>query len=173
MVLAQAVVSLVAARQGRRADAVKAWECAYDGWPRLVEAVPIRGRIPQIALAEAASLLGHEQRALAVLRSLPHDQFPDEIGKFWWAEYGRLLELAGSSVSISESLPGMTPARLRVLRALHSHKTVPVIAEELGRSVATVRVHVREVYAALGVHTRAQAVARGIELGLITVDTAG
>lgn len=43
----------------------------------------------------------------------------------------------------------------------------PEIAAELFVSVNTIRTHMRHLYAKLGVHTRAKAVERGRELGLL------
>jgi len=54
-----------------------------------------------------------------------------------------------------------------VLRYLPTNLTVPEIAGELYVSVNTVKTHVRNLYAKLGTHRRAEAVARARSLGLL------
>ena len=54
-----------------------------------------------------------------------------------------------------------------MLRYLPTNLTGPEIAGELYVSVNTVKTHVRNLYAKLGAHRRAEAVARARELGLL------
>ena len=54
-----------------------------------------------------------------------------------------------------------------MLRYLPTNLTVPEIAGELYVSRHTVRTHIRHLYAKLGTHTRAEAVARARALGLL------
>jgi LuxR family transcriptional regulator, maltose regulon positive regulatory protein len=54
-----------------------------------------------------------------------------------------------------------------VLRYLPTNLTAPEIAGELYVSPNTVKVHMRSVYAKLGAHRRAEAVARARGLGLL------
>ncbi len=61
----------------------------------------------------------------------------------------------------------LSDAELRVLRYLPTNLPAPEIASELVASVNTIRTHTRRMYAKLGVHTRAQAVDRARELGLL------
>ena len=56
---------------------------------------------------------------------------------------------------------------MRVLRYLPSYLSAPEIAAELSVSVSTVKTHLRSLYAKLGTHRRAAAVARARELGLL------
>jgi len=68
------------------------------------------------------------------------------------------------------SRPPLEPLRqseLRVLRYLPTNLTAPEIAAELYVSLNTVKTHVRNLYAKLGTHRRAEAVARARALGLL------
>ena len=58
-------------------------------------------------------------------------------------------------------------SEIRVLRYLPTNLTAPEIARELYVSRYTVKTHVRNVYAKLGAHGRAEAVARARDLGLL------
>jgi LuxR family maltose regulon positive regulatory protein len=55
-----------------------------------------------------------------------------------------------------------------VLRYLPTNLSGPEIAAELFVSPNTIRSHLRNVYAKLGVHSRADAVNRARELGLLS-----
>jgi LuxR family transcriptional regulator, maltose regulon positive regulatory protein len=61
----------------------------------------------------------------------------------------------------------LSESELRVLRYLPTNLTGPEIAGELYVSTNTVRTHLRHVYAKLGTHGRAEAVARARVLGLL------
>jgi LuxR family maltose regulon positive regulatory protein len=66
--------------------------------------------------------------------------------------------------------PPLEPLRqseLRVLRYLPTNMTAPEIASELYVSLNTVKTHTRSLYAKLGTHRRAEAVARARSLGLL------
>ena len=58
-------------------------------------------------------------------------------------------------------------SELRVLRYLPTNLTAPEIASELYVSRNTVKTHMRNLYAKLGTHRRAEAVERARELGLL------
>ena len=62
----------------------------------------------------------------------------------------------------------LSESELRVLRYLPTNLRSPEIASELFVSLNTVRTHLRNVYAKLGVHRRADAVKRARELGLLS-----
>jgi LuxR family transcriptional regulator, maltose regulon positive regulatory protein len=62
----------------------------------------------------------------------------------------------------------LSESELRVLRYLPTNLRAPEIASELFVSLNTIRTHLRNVYAKLGVHSRADAVKRGRELGLLS-----
>jgi LuxR family maltose regulon positive regulatory protein len=62
----------------------------------------------------------------------------------------------------------LSDAEVRVLRYLPTNLRGPEIAAELFVSQNTVRTHLRNVYGKLGVHSRAEAVERARELGLLS-----
>ena len=62
----------------------------------------------------------------------------------------------------------LSESELRVLRYLPTNLQGPEIAAELFVSLNTIRTHLRNVYAKLGVHSRADAVTRARELGLLS-----
>jgi LuxR family maltose regulon positive regulatory protein len=64
-------------------------------------------------------------------------------------------------------LEALSDSEIRVLRYLPTNLTAAEIARELTVSHNTVRTHVSHVYAKLGAHTRAEAVARARALGLL------
>ena len=61
----------------------------------------------------------------------------------------------------------LSDSELRVLRYLPTNLTAPEIGRELCVSRNTVKTHMRNVYAKLGTHRRAEAVARARDLGLL------
>jgi LuxR family maltose regulon positive regulatory protein len=61
----------------------------------------------------------------------------------------------------------LSESELRVLRYLPTNLTGPEIANELYVSPTTVKTHVRNLYAKLGTHRRAEAVTRARNLGLL------
>ncbi len=63
---------------------------------------------------------------------------------------------------------GITPRETEVLKLLAQGRTNPQIAEDLAISRGTVKIHVQNIIAKLGVSDRTQAAVRAIELGLAT-----
>ena len=70
----------------------------------------------------------------------------------------------GSPPRLTEPL---SHSEIRVLRYLPTHLSAPEIAGELSVSTSTVKTHMRNLYAKLGVHSRAEAVERARALGLL------
>jgi LuxR family transcriptional regulator, maltose regulon positive regulatory protein len=62
----------------------------------------------------------------------------------------------------------LSESELRVLRYLPTNLRAPEIAAELFVSLNTIRSHMRNIYAKLGVHSRTDAVTRARELGLLS-----
>ena len=77
---------------------------------------------------------------------------------------GRASPQRGSGAPLRDEL---SEAELRVVRYLPSNLTASEIASELVVSTNTVRTHMRHIYAKLDAHSRAEAVARARELGLV------
>jgi len=80
--------------------------------------------------------------------------------------------LAGSSHAVSPAGPRpaaepLSDTELRVLRYLPTNLTAPEIASELYVSPNTIKTHMRNLYAKLGTHRRAETVARARDLGLL------
>ena len=71
---------------------------------------------------------------------------------------------AGGPRPLLEALSG---SELRVLRYLPTNLTAPEIARELYVSPNTVKTHIKNLYAKLGTHHRAEAVERARALGLL------
>ena len=61
----------------------------------------------------------------------------------------------------------LTKSEIRVLRYLPTHLSAPEVAGELSVSTTTVKTHLRNVYAKLGAHSRAEAVESARALGLL------
>jgi DNA-binding NarL/FixJ family response regulator len=81
-------------------------------------------------------------------------------------------EADGGASSSSSSAPvssrlDLTDRELDVLRCLVRGLSYAETGEDLGISEGTVRTHVRSVYKKLQVHSVAQAIRRGMELGLV------
>jgi LuxR family maltose regulon positive regulatory protein len=74
----------------------------------------------------------------------------------------------GDATPLEEPL---SESELRVLRYLPTNLRGPEIASELFVSLNTIRAHLRHIYAKLGVHSRADAVKRARELGLLSPTT--
>ena len=66
----------------------------------------------------------------------------------------------------------LSDSELRVLRYLPTHLSAPEIADQLSISRNTVKTHMRNLYAKLGTHRRADAVIRARDLGLLAPSTA-
>ena len=74
---------------------------------------------------------------------------------------------APASAAARPPLEPLTMSEIRVLRYLPTHLSAPEIAGELSVSTTTIKTHLRNLYAKLGVHRRAEAVERARTLGLL------
>jgi LuxR family transcriptional regulator, maltose regulon positive regulatory protein len=84
----------------------------------------------------------------------------------------QILDLAGNGPAppLAEPRPSLDPlsrSEIRVLRYLPTHLTAPEIASELSVSTSTVKTHLRNLYARLGAHSRAEAVESARALGML------
>jgi LuxR family transcriptional regulator, maltose regulon positive regulatory protein len=75
---------------------------------------------------------------------------------------------AASSEDVAPLREPLSESELRVLRYLPTNLPAPEIAAELYVSLNTIRTHTRHLYAKLAVHSRADAVTRARELGLLS-----
>jgi LuxR family maltose regulon positive regulatory protein len=86
---------------------------------------------------------------------------------------GQILDLLGGNCPApplagpQPPLEPLTKSEIRVLRYLPTHLSAPEVAGELSVSTNTVKTHMRNVYAKLGVHSRAEAVESARALGLL------
>jgi LuxR family transcriptional regulator, maltose regulon positive regulatory protein len=78
-----------------------------------------------------------------------------------------LKRLLGNTAAAQELPEPLSERELAVLRFLPTNLSAAEIGSELYLSVHTVKTHMRKLYAKLDVHTRAEAVAKGRELGLL------
>jgi LuxR family maltose regulon positive regulatory protein len=83
------------------------------------------------------------------------------------AHAGLITEIRGLLAGIQPPQEPLRDSELRVLRYLPTNLTAPEIAGELSVSPHTVKTHMRNVYAKLGTHRRAEAVTRARDLGLL------
>lgn len=67
----------------------------------------------------------------------------------------------------ADATPVLSPRMLQILRLVADGLANKQLARLLGISEATVKTHLKELYAKLGVGSRAEAVAAGLRLGLI------
>jgi two-component system, OmpR family, response regulator len=79
----------------------------------------------------------------------------------------RLIDRAQERNNAASAGFGLTRRELEVLQLLGSGSRAPEIAAELGISPKTVSSHIQSIFRKLGVHSRAQAVARAYEHGLV------
>jgi DNA-binding CsgD family transcriptional regulator len=67
----------------------------------------------------------------------------------------------------------LTAREIQVLQLLARGNSYADVARHLGISVQTVGTHIKNTYRKLSVHTATAAVARAVELGLLTLKLAG
>jgi DNA-binding NarL/FixJ family response regulator len=83
------------------------------------------------------------------------------------ARVRRLIERSQENDNAASAGFGLTRRELEVLQLLGSGKRAPDIAADLGISPKTVSSHIQSIFRKLDVHSRAQAVARAYEHGLV------
>jgi ATP/maltotriose-dependent transcriptional regulator MalT len=111
-------------------------------------------------LTDAEATLRSAREALAEISdSGPVPALADAVGQE--------LEIARNRASSGELLEPPSDAELAVLRLLAGDLSIREIGERLVLSQNTIRSHTRALYNKLGVHTRADAVARATVLGLL------
>jgi LuxR family transcriptional regulator, maltose regulon positive regulatory protein len=124
---------------------------------RALDLTETDGQLLPFLLFPAPKLLERHARLGTAHASLISEILAVLAGRAPTAQAGRAQPL----------LEPLSDTELRVLRYLPTNLPVPEIASELVVSVNTIRTHTRHMYAKLGVHTRAKAVQRARELGLL------
>lgn len=82
---------------------------------------------------------------------------------------GQVLTAPDDELSFDDLNVSLTPREREVLALLSEGLSNKRAARQLGVSESTVKFHVQAVYSKLGVQSRAAAVTRGIQLGLVSV----
>ena len=122
------------------------------------------GRLIQ---ARAATALEEASLARQLIIEAQARMTPDLIGTL----AQELLDEAESALARLRAdgvySPALTAGEMRVLRFLPSHLELPQIGEHLFVSANTVKTHVASIHRKLGVSSRAEAVERARELGLL------
>jgi LuxR family maltose regulon positive regulatory protein len=138
-------------------ERLRAWQLIAYGSMALAE---VRHR--QHELAAARRLLG---RVRDILEALPDPG--DGLGRLERME--KVLRLRATHDRDAEAAPfwELSAREVEVLRLLPSRLSQREIAAELFVSFNTIRTHTRVIFSKLGVTSRAEAVARGRELGLL------
>jgi DNA-binding CsgD family transcriptional regulator len=152
----------------RQADALRCWQAAATA----LAALPLplaRARVMR-RLGDARAAVGDAAGAAVALRDAI-----DGFGRLGCQHYVRettlaLRQLAPAQLSAADERQlqaGLTPRQLQILARVASGGTDKQIARELALSPRTVEMHVARLLAVLGCRSRAEAVRRGSELGLI------
>jgi DNA-binding CsgD family transcriptional regulator len=144
----------------------KAWQAAVEAFSygHVYEVARCRWRLAEALLStgdrEQATLAAQAAHQTAVRLGAGPLQAALEL----LARRGR-LDL-GAGLSAERGLAGLTPREVEVLRLLVEGRSNRQIAEQLFISGKTASVHVTNILAKLGVHSRLEAAARARELGL-------
>ena len=131
---------------------------ASQALERALDIAESDGLVLPFLLHPAAELLARHSRARTTHASLISEILDLLSGRTPVARSGAAEPLR---VPLSDS-------ELRVLRYLPTNLPAPEIAAELSVSLNTIRTHMRNVYAKLAVHSRADAVTRARALGLLS-----
>ena len=169
-----AVSAAVRAARGRVEDAGRDVRRAQQLLARLTEFIPWYEAEVRQALARAALRLSDVPMARALLAEAAHFQrrVPDSPVLGQWIEQARAQASAASATGVAGGWV-LTTAELRVLQFLPSHLSFPEIATGLCVSPNTIKTHARAVYRKLDAGSRAEAVLRARETGLLDTPASG
>jgi LuxR family maltose regulon positive regulatory protein len=138
-------------------DALRDEDAAAKALERALDAAEPDGALGIFLLYPAPDLLKRHRRRHTTHASLIADILSLLAGR----------QLAPQPGTVQPLLEALSDSEIRVLRYLPTNLQGPEIASELFVSMNTIRTHLRNVYAKLGVHNRADAVKRARELGLL------
>lgn len=165
---ASAALGLVLAEEGSLAEAER--ELAHAEQFLRDEVATVHHAWILVVLARVRGRRGHLEEAESALHSA-HESIAElaDGGRVpaLALEAEREIEQARRRADGGALLEGPSEAELAVLRLLASDLSARQIGERLFLSANTVRSHTRSIYRKLGVHSRADAVARADLLGLV------
>jgi LuxR family maltose regulon positive regulatory protein len=165
-----AVSSLVRARRGRIEEATGDLRQSRALLAALSDFFPWYEAETRIVLARAALRLSDVSLARTLLteaaRALRH--VPEVPVLDRWLKETRKQAAPGAAHAGAQQL-SLTTAELRVLQFLPSHLSIREIAERLYVSPNTVKTHARALYRKLDASSRAEAVVRADETGLLDI----
>ena len=154
---------------GRRIEALVLHALAQQGHGRRDRA----GTALEKALALGArqgfvrAFLDEGPPIVELLRSVPLDSPQRAYARHLLAEYAR-TDAHRYPATAASPVELLTEREIEVLRLLGTTMDSYEIAAHLTIAVTTVRTHIRNIYAKLGVNRRMEAVQRGMELGIIS-----
>jgi LuxR family maltose regulon positive regulatory protein len=138
-------------------ERLRAWQLTAHGWLALAE---IRQR--QHEAVAARRLL---TRVRDILEALPDPG--TGVARLGHTETMLRLRASSDRAGPTTAFPEISERELAVLRLLPTRLSQREIASELFVSFNTVKTHMRSIFTKLGVNSRAEAVERGRELGLL------
>ena len=163
-----AIAAMIAARTRRPDEARSAAAVARTLIVRLGDASPRTLVLGLLLLAQTALALGDRAEARALLREGQRARRRDPSATFLNEQLDSLADQLTSADDLSPTgFEPLTTAELRVLDYLPSHLSLREIAEELLISRNTAKSHSVAIYRKLGVSSRADAVRRARQLGLL------
>jgi DNA-binding CsgD family transcriptional regulator len=159
-------LGLLASLQGKSATARKHFAEARASFDRA--SLPWFRAVVELEDARVAGALGDVGAWHASLEQA-RSRF-DALGLPAWSERVRALEEAGlggiGRNPHAEGPDGLSPREMEVLGRLAAGGSAKTIASDLGLSVATAKRHVANVYAKIGVNSRAAATAYALKHGI-------
>lgn len=171
MALTYAVMGLVDAHARHRDDALSEFQMARRLFARFDSYAPRELALGLCCAAWTLTLLGEPvaARELVAETEATAARVTEAVMVTEWLSRVRELSTASSDTTARGVLgPEMlTPAELRVIEHLPSHRTLHEIGQVLYISRSTVKTHTLRIYRKLGVTRRGDAVEKGYELGLL------
>jgi LuxR family maltose regulon positive regulatory protein len=172
MAMVWAMAAYVHATEGRVEDATMELGRGREAVAEMQSFTPWYRATTKIVLARAALRLDDMDQArslLEVAAKIAADGLQGPVIESWLVEADAALVEA----SRGRTAAGLTKAELRTLQYLPTHLTFREIGERLYLSANTVKTLARAVYRKLGATSRAEAVQRAREAGLLSDDPSG